>query len=169
MAIFPAGPVARRAPANPVGLPGTGALELGPWVAFPPWLFPPRGAPIMQDAQSLTLAPGVTGVILTFDVNVGNMLRIAQVGFGANDPTALSNATFSIKANGNIVQGWGLTQLAIGTIAQPADVYVFVPGSGLATLEITNNFPGSTWTYQARWVGWTFDMTGAYPATRGAV
>lgn len=147
---------------NPAGLPGSQELEPGPWFNFPPWFFPPRGAFIVQQANGAVIGPAGSSVdLLQVDPGPGHMLRISQLGFGASDPTALTNAVFTITQRGNIVQGWGSTTIAIGTLDRPAEVIILPPETGLVTLSITNNAPLSSYVFFARWVGWTFVMAGA--------
>lgn len=145
-------------PANPAG-PGEAGLSGGIYSNLPPWLFQPRDGPTVQREGSVLIPPLTTAEVLRFEPGVGYQLVVQRVGFDANDPTALTQATFQFQQPpGNPVQGFGSLSVGIGTMAQPADVFILAPGPGPLVLLISNNFAGSAWTYFARIVGWTFLM-----------
>jgi hypothetical protein len=131
-------------------------------VDLPLHLFPPRGANIFDVfTDPVSVGPLATATLFTRKIGVGDNVRIEAIGFDSNDPTALTNATFQFKTNGNPIEGYGQLSVAIGTFDDPGAVRVVIPGQRTLTVDVTNNSPGSTWTYQLRIQGWSWSPQAA--------
>lgn len=154
---FRGGVAQRRLPVTPdhAGREGEVLVDL------PLHLFPPRGANIFDEfTDPVSVGPLATATLFTRKIDIDDNLRIEAIGFGSNDPTALTNATFEFKTNGNRIQGYGRLLVAIGTLDDPGEVNVFITGGPKTlTVDFTNNFPGSTWIYQLRIKGWSWNPT----------
>jgi hypothetical protein len=124
---------------------------------LPPWIYPPRGArPVDRTQNSAEIQPGDSGLVLEIEVETGFQLTLLQAGFGAPDPTPLSQSTWSVRINGEVMSGYGFLPCAIGTVDRPADVIIVVPGPAKVGIYATNTFLRSAWVYTARVRGWMY-------------
>lgn len=136
-------------------------------VEQPPYVAPPRGATYVDKffAVQSAVSGGTTrqlfiptGELLL--VPAGRELRVARLGFGAMDPTALVYATYTINQNGNPLEGFTANTVAIGTLDVPGEVFLHVLGPSELTVFVTNGYPSpgaiATFYYTARLVGWQY-------------
>lgn len=129
-----------------------------PYVGLPPLHFAPDDATPFERTVRTTgrVFAGQTAVVAQFEVETNSVLRIAEAGFGALDPTALVHASWSVTRNGNPIMEYGSFPCAIGSLAKPGHVDIVVHGPATVEVLVTNGFPGNGWTYQVRLRGWKF-------------
>lgn len=132
--------------------PGSGIL-----VALPPVNFPPEGAypvPILADED---VAPGASATILTFNVPAVRSLRVAEIGFGADDETCLRFLTWSLNINSTPAPGYNGVAATIGTISSPATIVLNVPGPATVTMTVTAALTANvTYRYIVWLSGWLY-------------
>lgn len=150
----PRGPYAPVAPTAP----GGSAPETGVPVALPLFNFPSRGAFDVNEIRDADIAPAASSDVITFDVGSSQQLRISAIGFGADDEVALRFLTWSLFAPaGNPVAGYANVPSTTGTLAEPGEVHIHVPGPAQVVMRLTaDTGAGLTYRYIARMVGWLY-------------
>lgn len=155
----PVGPAAMmpQAPLAP-SQPGGPGPEMGTPVMLPGADFPPagsRGVDLIGDAD---IAPGASATIITFQIQDNFRLRVAGIGFGADDEVALSFLTWSARLNGDALPGYEQVASAIGSLRNISPVFILVGSSGVFTIQVTSD-PSAVLTYRfiARINGWAYN------------
>lgn len=129
----------------------------GPWTLPSPEHVPHRGALLVDEtARSGLIAAQAEDVVLEYEVREGLVLHIAEVGFDASNPIALSNATWKMMRNTVPVPGFKPRPTTVGTIRRPSKLDAWVEGPAKIQIIVTNNSPGSAWRYFARIAGHLF-------------
>jgi len=151
----------RRSGQGPVPIqPSTPAAlgpELGAYVKLPGSNFPPAGAIPVDQMGDLDLAPSGTGALVTITVPDTFRLRIAGIGFGADDDIAIGYLSWRILLGPDQVQGYGNVLAAIGSLRQLAEIFVIAAAS--QTLTVVANIGATapiTYRYIARVRGWFY-------------
>lgn len=147
----------RTPPASPQpSQPGQLGAEQGAWVRLPSATSPPAGAIALDIVGDANIAPGGVAVLLTQVVPDNYRLRMAAIGFGADDETALQFLTWSIRFGPDTTIYVG-TPAAIGSIRQLADIFLLAGSSVtvnvVATIAATSVL---TYRYICRMRGWFY-------------
>ena len=135
--------------------PGAMGPEQGTYVRLPGADFAPAGAIPVDEVGDANLAPSGVGVLVTIAIPDTYRLRIAGIGFGADDETAVGFLSWSVRANTDTVPGYVNKPAAIGSIRQLAEVFI-VQGSS-ASVTIQANIASTavlTYRYICRVRGW---------------
>lgn len=135
--------------------PGQMGPEQGVYVRLPGADFAPAGAIPVDEIGDNNLAPGATGVLVTINIPDTYRFRIAGIGFGADDETALGFLSWSVRANNDPVPGYVNKPAAIGSIRQLADVFI-VQGSSaqMTVVAVISATAVLTYRYICRVRGW---------------
>jgi hypothetical protein len=103
---------------------------------------------------------GQTLVLATITIPDSYTLRIAGIGFGADDESGLRFLSWSLNVTppGSPITPYINMPAAIGSIAQPSWVFVNLGSSYVITLVTTNNapLPATVYHYFSRVVGWFY-------------
>lgn len=150
----------------PRGVPRVDASESQPHggnpdrrIILPGCNFPPADAIPIDTIKELSVAEGITSEIIRIVVPDTYTMRINGIGFGAGDESGLTFLTWSILADppGTPIIPYNNMPAAVGSIAQPSDVFVVLGSSVTATLVITNGSGvPATYQYQARLKGYFY-------------
>lgn len=147
--------------------PGGNAPDIvGVPIEPPPFSTPPRGC-VAVDAiyQGVVFSEGSFGTATDLDPVTGRLidvpnnwqLRLAGLGFGAVSPIGTVFATWTILANNNPLAAYSNLPCAVGTVDQPANVTVQVPGPATIRLQVSNHFlTAQSFIYTARFLGWLY-------------
>jgi hypothetical protein len=140
--------------------PGALGPEQGVWVRLPGADFPPAGATAVDEVGDANIAPGVSATLVTVQIPDTQRLRIAGIGFGADDETALGFLTWSLRLNGDTQPGYTGKPAAIGSIRQLADVF-FLAGSSATMTIVAASAASAVVTYRfiCRVRGWFYTET----------
>jgi len=162
----------------PMPLPGTvspfsGSIapETGTLVHLPGYTEPPRGALYIERAYQ-TSQPALGGVTLQVlpadgnpDITVppGWEFRLESIGFDWVTSSSLTFGSYTILMNGNPLYGFVNNPVAVGTLNNPARVFLHVAGPAVLTILFTNNLPSTVQGVgiNARVTGWLFNTAGA--------
>lgn len=156
-------PGGRPEPAEPpVGIMPSGGLRPDPGgvaVSLPGFNFAPPGSIPVERSGAVTVVGGQTGEIIVFQLEQAQQLRIAEIGFSAMDAAGLVYASWAVLRDGAGLEGYNDIPVAIGTIDQPAQVDLQVPGPARITITVTNGLTnaGVVQVYVARMRGWRFN------------
>ena len=137
--------------------PGALGLEYGTPVALPGSAFAPAGATPVDQVGDGNIAPGGSATLLNIQVPDGQRFRVAGVGFGADDETALGFLTWSMFENNDPQIGYNSVPAPIGSIAQLADIF-HLSGSSVLFRIVANSAAsaGVTFRFICRVRGWFY-------------
>jgi hypothetical protein len=136
--------------------PALGA-DHGQYVSLPGFNFPPAGCIPVDVIGDANLAPSASGVLITVTVPDTFRLRVAGIGFGADDDIALGYLSWAIRLGPDQVQGYGNVLAAIGSIRQLAEIVVLAAASQTLTVVATIAATAPiTYRYIARLRGWFY-------------
>ncbi len=137
--------------------PGALGPEQGQLVALPGANYPPAGAQAIDLVGDANIAAGASATLVTLLVNDTLRFRVAGIGFGADDETALGFLTWSMRENGDAQQGYNSVPAAIGSIRQLADVFHLSGSSVLFTIVASSAASAVvTFRFICRVRGWLF-------------
>lgn len=146
------GPV-RIEPSQPDAL-GT---EQGSYVRLPGANYPPAGAIPVDVIGDLNLAASAVGVLVTIPLADTYRLRVAGIGFSADDDIALGYLTWAILLGPDPAPGYSQMQAAVGSVRQLADIFVLVGSSQTLTVRATIAATAPvTYRYICRVRGWYY-------------
>lgn len=150
----------------PVGLPPVrilpsqpGALgpEQGQLIALPGASFAPAGAVPKDEYGDANIAPGGTATLIQIAVPDGLRFRVAAIGFGADDETALGFLTWNMRESGDQQTGYNAVPASIGSIQQPSDVFHVSGSSVLFSITATSAATAVvTYRFICRVRGWFY-------------
>lgn len=137
--------------------PGALGLEYGTPIALPGSAFAPAGATPVDQVGDGNIAPGASATLLQIQVPDGQRFRVAGVGFGADDETALGFLTWSMLENADPQIGYNTVPAPIGSIAQLADIF-HLSGSSVLFRIVATSAPtaGVTFRFICRVRGWFY-------------
>lgn len=125
---IPAGDVAAS---RPDGLFPGGAAS----VKLPGFNFPPDGAIPVDPIGDASIAPGAAAVLVTIEVPPNLRLRLAGIGFHADDEVALGYLTWSIRLGPDAAQGYPEQLAAVGSLRQLSPIVVLASSSQPVTVR----------------------------------
>lgn len=136
--------------------PGALGPEQGQWVRLPGVNYPPAGATPVNAVGDADIAPGASAVLVTIAVPAAQRFRLAGIGFQAEDETALSFLTWSLRAP-DPMPGYVGTPAAVGSVRQLADIFLLV-GSNATVTVVGASAAGAVVTYHffCRVHGWFY-------------
>ena len=132
--------------------------DLGTPVRLPGADFPPAGAVALDAVGDANLAPAATGTLITERVPDNLRLRIAGIGFGADDEVALRFLTWAILLDGDPApSGYSAQPAAIGSLRQLSEVFLLASSSVTVTIFVTIATTAAlTYRYICRLRGWFY-------------
>jgi hypothetical protein len=136
--------------------------DLGVAIRPPGATTTPAGAVPVDVSGDLDLAPGTNGILVTIQTPDSLRFRIAGIGFGAEDETALRFLTWSILLFGDPApSGYNAQLAAIGSLRQLAEVFLLVGSSVPVTIQAQIS-PAAVVTYRyiCRVRGWFYAEKG---------
>jgi hypothetical protein len=137
--------------------PGALGLEYGTPVALPGSAFAPAGATPVDQVGDGNIAPGASATLVQIQVPDGQRFRVAGVGFGADDETALGFLTWSMIENNDPQIGYNAVPAPIGSIAQLADIFHLSGSSVLFRIVASSAASaGVTFRFICRVRGWFY-------------
>jgi len=150
-----------EAHARPVQLepsqPGVLGPEQGTYIRLPGANFPPAGAIPVDEPGDLNLAPGAVGNLVTVRVPDTLRLRLAGIGFTADDDIALGYLTWAIILGSDPAPSYSQQQAAVGSVRQPREIFVLVGSSQTMTVRATIAATAPvTYRYICQVVGWFY-------------
>jgi len=137
--------------------PGALGLEYGTPVALPGQAFAPAGATPVDQVGDGNIAPGGSATLVQIPVPDGQRFRVAGIGFGADDETALGFLSWSMLENADPQIGYNTVPAAIGSIQQLADIF-HLSGSSVLFRIVANSAAtaGVTFRFICRVRGWFY-------------
>lgn len=137
--------------------PGALGPEQGKLIALPGASFPPAGATPVDVIGDGNIAAGASAVLITIPVPDGQRFRVAGIGFGADDETALGFLTWNMRENGDAQPGYNAVPAGIGTIVQLADIF-HLSGSSVTFTIVATSATAAVGTYRfiSRVRGWFY-------------
>jgi hypothetical protein len=119
--------------------------------------FPPADAIPVDETGDGDPAAGATSTLITIQVPDFFTLRLAGIGFGADDESNLRFLSWSIKANppGSAVTGYSNRAGSIGSIQQLASIFVVLGSSVTVMVDVVNG-GNITSHFVARLQGWFY-------------
>jgi hypothetical protein len=151
---IPAGlPTQPMPPSQPQAL----GQEPGQRVILPGVNYPPAGATPVDEMGDATIGAGGTQLLVTVTLADQQRFRMAGIGFGADDETALAFLSFTIFAGPFPVPGYINKRAAIGTIQQLTDIFILT-GSSLPITVVGTSDPLAVVEYRfiCRVRGWYY-------------
>lgn len=143
------------APIDP-SQPGALGAQQGVWVRLPGANFPPAGATPVDELGDANIAAGGTGLFVTITVPDGQRFRMAGIGFGADDETALAFLSWTINAPDPTV-GYINKAAAIGSIRNVTPIIFLVGSSVVVTVTGAAALTAVvTYRYICRVQGWFY-------------
>jgi hypothetical protein len=137
--------------------PGALGPEQGQYVALPGANYPPAGATPVDVIGDGNIAAGASAVLITIQVPDGQRFRVAGIGFGADDETALGFLTWNMRENGDAQPGYNAVPAGIGTIVQLADIFHLSGSSVVFTIVATSSSAAVvTYRFICRVRGWFY-------------
>jgi len=137
--------------------PGTLGPQHGRYVRLPGADFFPAGGIPVDVPGDANIAPSGVATLVTVNVPDTYTFRIAGIGFGADDEVALGFLTWTLRANGDVIQGYDNKPAAIGSIRQLADIAVVRGASEIVTVQATISAVAAlTYRYICRVRGWFY-------------
>jgi hypothetical protein len=121
--------------------------------------YPPADAIPVDQIGEADMASGAVATLITITVPDTYTLRLAGIGFGADDESALRFLTWSLFATppAGTITPYVNMPAAIGTIVQLSWVFVVIGSSVVLTLVATNtNLAPATFHFEARAQGWFY-------------
>jgi hypothetical protein len=113
--------------------------EAGQRVILPGVNYPPAGATPVDELGDATIGAGGTGLLLTITLPDQQRFRMAGIGFGADDETALAFLSFTIFAGPFPVPGYINKRAAIGTLQQLTEIFILTGSSLPITIVGTSD------------------------------
>lgn len=137
--------------------PGALGPEQGKLIALPGVNYPPAGAVPVDVIGDSNIAAGATATLITVPVLDGLRFRVAGIGFGADDETALGFLTWNMRENGDAQPGYNAVPASIGSIRQLADIF-HVSGSSVNFTIAATSAATAVVTYRfiCRVRGWMY-------------
>lgn len=109
-------------------------------VALPGCNFPPRGAMWLDLVADADLgAQGGNAIVIQFPVPQNWNFRIEQIGFSAESELALGDLVWSVLSGGNAVPYFLNKSGVIGTLDEPARIFVEIAGQSTVQIQLTNS------------------------------
>jgi hypothetical protein len=117
--------------------PDVVGTEQGTYVRLPGANYPPAGAIPVDAIGDLSLAASAVGVLVTVLVPDTYRLRLAGIGFGADDDIALGYLTWAILLGSDPAPSYSQMQAAVGSIRQLSDIFVLTGSSQTLSVRAT--------------------------------
>jgi hypothetical protein len=139
--------------------PGALGPEQGKLVALPGANYPPAGAIPVDMVGDANIAAGARATLVTLQVPDTLRFRVAGIGFGADDETALGFLTWSMLENGDAQPGYNAVPASIGSIRQPAEVFHLSGSSVLFSITaLSATTAVVTYRFICRVRGWLYAL-----------
>lgn len=150
----------RWIPPQPFGgsLPG-GDSAPNRRVDLPSAYAPAAGDPPVDEIQEADISAGASANVLTFQIPDTYTLRVAGIGWGAEDESGLRFLSWSLFTDPPGIPFYPYVNkpAAIGSIEEPSPIFLCIGSSALVRLVATNNSSVPVaYHYFARMVGWMF-------------
>lgn len=141
-------------PSQPRGAPSARRIVL------PGCDYPPADAIPLDTIPEADIAASASATVATITIPDTLTLRIAGIGFGADDESALRFLSWKVNVTppGTPITPYINMPAAIGSITQPSWVFINIGSSYVITLIVTNNasVTPNTYHYFVRLVGWFY-------------
>lgn len=138
--------------------PGALQSEQGLYVRLPGATNPPAGAIPVDVIGDANIAPGASATLVTVPVPDTLRLRIAGIGFTADDDIALGYLSWAVNLGPDPVQGYFSVLAAIGSIRQLAEVFILAGSSQTLTVKgSASALAPLTYRYICRVRGWFYN------------
>jgi hypothetical protein len=130
---------------------------LGGYVRLPGANFAPAGAIPCDPIGDANIAPGGTAVLVTVTVADTLRLRVAGIGFAADDDVALGYLTWAIRLGTDPAPGYSQMLAAVGSVRQLSEIFVLTGSSQTLTVVATIAATAPvTYRYICRLRGWFY-------------
>ena len=148
---------AREGPRIAPSQPGALGPQHGQYVRLPGSSFAPAGATPVDETGDGNLAPSTAGTLVSITVPDGQTFRMAGIGFGADDETALAFLTWSIQVGMDSIPGYVSKPATVGSLQYLADIFV-VLGSSVTVNVVATPLAAAATTYRyiCRVRGWFY-------------
>lgn len=122
-----------------------------------PYWYPPPGS-YFQDpiGQAATTLGGAYSTIYSFRVPSTRSAMVSKLGLEPNDPAASATVTFRILINNTPHYNYQAPPVLLGTIDNPADVYIPLEGDQLFELQLADTAAVGHAIFYRLWY-WTWD------------
>lgn len=136
--------------------PGAQGPQVGTWVRLPGSSFTPAGATPVDEIGDANIAAGGTGTFLSVSVPDGQRFRLAGIGFGADDESALAFLSWTIYTP-DPQPGYIDKVAVIGSLRQLAEIFLLLGSSVTMTLKGSSSASAATsYRFIARVRGWFY-------------
>lgn len=162
------GSVPGRRPGQPIGAgaapiapsqPGALGPQHGIWVKLPGVNFPPAGATPVDEIGDANIAAGGNANLLSVVVPDGQRFRLAGIGFGADDESALAFLSWTILAP-DPYPGYIAKVAAVGSIRNLTEMFFLIGSSVTVTINGQSSAAAATtYRYICRVRGWFYSET----------
>jgi hypothetical protein len=141
----------------PASQPQALGQEPGQIISLPGVNYPPAGATPVDELGDAQIGAGLSALLLTVTLPDQQRFRMAGIGFGADDETALAFLSFTIFAGPFPVPGYINKRAAIGTIQQLTEIFILT-GSSLPITVVGTADPLAVIEYRflCRVRGWYY-------------
>ena len=146
--------------AGPVPLapsqPGALGPQYGVWVKLPGANFPPAGATPVDEIGDASIAAGGNANMLSVVVPDGQRFRMAGIGFGADDETALAFLSWTLLAP-DPFPGYIAKVSGVGSIRNLTEIFFLIGSSVTVTINGQASATAAvTYRYICRVRGWFY-------------
>ena len=136
--------------------PGALGPQYGQWIKLPGANFPPAGATAVDEIGDGNIAAGGNANLLSVVVPDGQRFRMAGIGFGADDETALAFLSWTILCP-DPYPGYIAKVAGIGSIRNLTDIFFLIGSSVTVTVNGQNaTTAATTYRFICRVRGWLY-------------
>jgi hypothetical protein len=126
-------------------------------IGLPAVNFTPAGATAVDEMGDLVIAAGASGVLLQYQIPESMTLRIAGIGFGADDETSLAFLSWSAQLNGDPYPGYSFKPTAVGSLRNLTEIFITAGSSALFSIVGSATLAAVLpYRYIARIRGWLY-------------
>lgn len=136
--------------------PGALGPQYGTWVKLPGSTFAPAGATPVDEIGDANITAGGIANLLSVTVPDGQRFRMAGIGFGADDETALAFLSWTILAP-DPYPGYINKASSVGSIRNLTEIYFLIGSSVTVTIQgAAASTAATAYRYICRVRGWFY-------------